>query len=128
VPPLPEGGGRSIETVDGDLILLDRDKLAEMRKAIMLPSPADVGQRAAFVAGGAAGAGAVNRQIERIAAQQRLDAALCQWAGIGRAKGRSDQELYRRFYLTTGIDVLSALALPRAEMEALASKVESWYS
>lgn len=128
VPPLPEGGGRSIETVDGDLILLDRAKLEEMRKAIMLPSPADVGSRAAFVAGGAAGAGAVNRQIERIQAQQRLDAALCQWAGIQRHKGRSDQESYRRFYLTTGVDVLTALSLPRAEMEALAFKVESWYS
>ncbi|RUW55634.1 DEAD/DEAH box helicase [Mesorhizobium sp. M1A.F.Ca.ET.072.01.1.1] len=126
MPPLPEGGGRSVEEIDGDLILLDRAKLAEMRAAIELPSPADVGSRTAFVAGGLAGAGAVNRQIERIQSQKRLDDAICQWAGIGRAKGRSDQELYRRFYLTVGVDVLSALAMPRADMDALAEKVESW--
>jgi DNA repair protein RadD len=128
VPPLPEGGGRSIEEIDGDLMLLDRAKLAEMRKAIMLPSPADVGSRTAFVAGDFAAKGAVNRQIERVQAQQKLDAAIAQWAGIQRHKGRSDQESYRRFFLTTGVDVLTALSLPRSDMEALASKVEGWYN
>lgn len=128
VPPLPEGGGRSIEEIDGDLMLLDRAKLAEMRKAIMLPSPADVGQRTAHVAGTNAGKRAVDAQIERIQAQQRLDAVIAQWAGIQRHKGRSDRESYRRFFLTAGVDVLTALSLPRSDMEALASKVEGWYS
>lgn len=128
VPPLPEGGGRSIEEIDGDLMLLDRATLAEMRKAIMLPSPADVGQRVASAAGGNAGKYHIDRQIERIQAQQRLDLAIAQWAGIQRHKGRSDQESYRRFFLTAGVDVLTALSLPRSDMEALASKVESWYN
>lgn len=127
-PPLPEPGARTIEQVDGDLILLDRTKLEEMRRAIILPSPADVGSRAGFVAGGMAGAGAINRQIERIQAQQRLNAAICQWAGIQRWKGRPDSESHRRFYLTTGVDVLTALTLPRADMEALAEKVEGWFT
>jgi len=127
-PPLPEGGGRSIEEIDGDLVLLDRAKLAEMRKAIMLPSPADVGQRVATAAGSNAGKFHIDRQIERIQAQQRLDAAIAQWAGIQRHKGRSDGESYRRFFLTTGVDVLTALSLPRSDMEALASKVEGWYN
>lgn len=127
-PPLPEGGGRSIEEIDGDLVLLDRAKLAEMRKAIMLPSPADVGNRTAFVAGDMAAKGAINRQIERHQAQQRLDAAIAQWAGIQRHKGRDDQQSYRRFYLATGVDVLTALSLPRSDMEALAAKVEGWYN
>lgn len=117
---------QSIEQVEGDLMLLDRAKLEEMRKAIMLPSAAAVGQSAHLAGGPLAGAGAVNRQIERIQAQQRLQAAIEQWAGIQRHKGRSDRESYRRFYLTLGVDVLTALSLPRVDMDALAAKVESW--
>lgn len=118
---------QSIEQIAGDLMLLDRAKLEEMRKAIILPSPAAVGTAAHSVAGPLAGAGAVNRQIERIQAQQRLDAAIAQWAGIQRHKGRSDRESHRRFYHAAGVDVLTALSLPRVDMEALAEKVESWY-
>jgi DNA repair protein RadD len=118
----------SIEQIDGDLMLLDRAKLEEMRKAIMLPSPAAVGTAAHAVAGRAAGAGAVNRQIERIQMQQRLQAAIDQWAGIQRARGRPDQETYRRFYVTTGIDTMTALTLPRVDMEKLAERVEGWFS
>ena len=42
--------------------------------------------------------------------------------------GEDDRSIYRRFYLTTGVDVLSAMAGKRAEMDALASRVESWYA
>ena len=111
-------------------MLLDRTKLEEMRKAIMLPSAASVGSRAAFAGGDLAGAGAVNRQIEKIKAQQRLTDAIAQWAGVQRHKGRSDAESYRRFYLTTGVDVLGALHKDRTrqDYDALAEKVEGWLS
>lgn len=116
------------EYVDGDLCLLDRDKLAELRAAAQLETPATVGERAAHVAGKLAGKGAANRQIEKILAQTRLKNAIAQWAGIGRAKGQSNSEMYRRFYLTTGIDVQSAQAQSRQDMEKLAETVEGWYS
>lgn len=125
-PPLTPQERATIEQVDGDLILLDRSKLEEMRRATVLATPADVGNRAGFVAGDIAGKAAVNRQIERIQAQQRLDAAISQWAGIQRWKGRADSESYRRFYHAAGVDVLTALTLPRVDMEALATKVEGW--
>lgn len=125
--PLPAGGGRSIEQVDGDLTLMDRDTLAAMRAATVLESPASAGQRAASAAGPLAGIGVTNRQLERHAAQQRLSAAVAQWAGCERAKGRPDDQSYRRFYLTTGVDVLSALTLPRADMDKMADLVEGWY-
>lgn len=125
-PEIGAGGRGSIEVVDGDLILLDRAKLAQMRAAIELESPASVAQRVAMAAGPFAGKGAANNQIERIAMQQRLSDAIARWAGYQRFYGRDDQQSYRRFYLTLGVDVLTALTLPRADMEKLAVQIEGW--
>lgn len=125
-PPLPAPGGRTIELVDGDLVLLDAAMLAAMRAATVLDSPADIAARVAMAAGSIAGTGAANKQIARIQMQQRLNEALCQWAGRGRALGRSDRELDKRLYLALGIDKHTALALPRADMEKLAITVEGW--
>ena len=125
-PPLPDPASRTLQQVDGDLMLLDRDMLAAMRAAMQLESPTDMGQRVGAAAGALAGAGAVNRQIERHASQQRLTDAINQWAGIERVKGRQDRETHRRFYLTLGIDVLSALGQSRQDMDKLAETVERW--
>lgn len=129
-PPLPEPRERSIEMVDGDLILLDREKLAQMRRATEIEAPADVAARVAAVAGDFAGKGAVNRQLEKIEAHGRLKHRLAQWAAIERMTGCTDREIYRKFYLTTGIDVLTALdgSRGRQEFEALAQRIEGWYS
>lgn len=126
VPVVTPSARGSIEQVDGDLILLDRAKLAQMRAAIELESPASVGQRVAAAAGHIAAAGQIQRQIERIQAQQRLETSIAHWAGLQRALGRPDRESYRRFYLTTGVDVLTALTLPRKEMDELSQKIEGW--
>lgn len=125
-PPLPEPGMRTLQQVDGDLIMLDPATLARMREAIQLESPAAMSQRVGEAAGAAAGAGALNRQMEKHYAQQRLQAAIAQWAGIQRHKGRPDQESYRRFYHTLGVDVLTAQTLDRADMEKMAETVERW--
>lgn len=124
--PVVQTRSRSIEEIDGDLILLDRAKLAELRAAAELESPSSVGDRVAFAAGAIAGKAAINNQIERIQMQQRLDAAIAQWAGYQRHIGRDDHQSYRRFYLTTGVDVMTARTLPRADMEKLATIVEGW--
>jgi DNA repair protein RadD len=124
--PEINGGRGSIETIDGDLILLDRSKLAQMRAATELESPASIAQRVGMAVGPFAGKGAANNQIERIAMQQRLSDAIAMWAGYQRFYGRDDQQSYRRFYLTLGVDVLTALTLPRAEMEKLATQIEGW--
>lgn len=121
------GGVRTLEQVDGDLVLLDRATLAEMRAAVMLETPAGVAERVAFAAGKHAGARAADKAIERWGAQQRLKDALAQWAGIERAAGFQDREIHKKFYLTTNIDVLSALALGRQDMETLAERIEGWY-
>ena len=127
--PVPAPGSRTPEAVDGDLILLDRDKLAAMRAATALPLPADVALRAGYVAGPAAAAGAAARAIEKHAAQRRLSDAIAQWAAIQRSIGRDDQQSYRRFYLTAGMDVLTSLSADRTAAEYIktAEMVEQWW-
>lgn len=129
-PPLPEPRERSIAMVEGDLILLDRDKLEQMRRATEIEAPGDIAARVAAVAGQYAGIGIANKQIEKIGAQQRLKDAVAQWAAIERVNGFNDREIYRKFYLTTGVDVLGALdgQRTRAEFEEMAQRVERWYA
>lgn len=128
VPPLPAPGARTIEAVDGDLFLIDRERAAAMRAATQLPTPADVANRAAFVAGPIAGAGAANKAMERIAAQDRLKAAFAQYAGIQRHKGRDDAQTHKRIYQTLGMDLLTALSAERsrADFDKTAEIVEGW--
>lgn len=128
-PPAPAGGGRSIEQVDGDFFLLDREMVAQMQQAARLENPGDMMSRIDHATGNSIAAkGAANRQMERIAAQQRLTAAIEQWAGCRRAAGDTDQMIFRRFYLTWGVDMISATAGKRAEMESLAALVEKQYA
>lgn len=117
---------RSLQKVDGDLVLLDRDALAELRANIELESPASVAERVGAAAGALAGKGQANRQIERIQAQKRLIATVEQWAGCQRHSGRDDREIHKRFYLATGVSALEALAMPRAEMDKYSATVEGW--
>lgn len=126
VPEISLSARGSIEHIDGDLILLDREKLAQLRAATELETPASVGERVWYAVGSHAAKFHTNAQIERIQMQQRLSNAIANWAGLQRALGRDDQQSYRRFYLTLGVNVLSALALSRVEMEKLAETVEGW--
>ncbi|QWY83125.1 ATP-dependent helicase protein [Rhizobium phage RHph_X2_24] len=130
VPPLPEPGSRTIEMVDGNLVLLDRAALEAKRKAMFIESAGSVAQRVAGAVGGGIASHAAEKQIEKIAAHKRLSDAIAQWAAIERTKGRPDEESYKRFYLTLGVDVLDALngERSRQEFEEMAAKVERWYS
>lgn len=129
VPPLPSPRERTIEMVDGNLVLLDRATLEEMRKNTVLPSPADVAIRVGMVAGDKAGKYQAQKAIEKIEAQKNLSNAIAQWAAIQRSLGRPDTESYKRFYLTLGVDVLTALSAERTkqEYEELTFKIERWY-
>lgn len=127
---LPQPKSRSVEMVDGDLILLDTETLAKMRSNTVLENPADIQKRVAAVAGPIAGKGVANRQIEKINAQKELIDSIAQWAAIERLKGFSDSEIYRKFYLTTGVDVLSSLSIDRSKQDylTLAETIKEWYN
>lgn len=127
--PMPEPKSRSVPMVEGDLMLLDKAMLARMRASIELETGEDVGKRVAAVAGSFAGRGVCNRQNEKIAAQKELFDAIAQWAAVGRQNGFTDRELYKKFYLTTGQDVLTALGADksRKDYQQMNEKVRSWY-
>lgn len=126
--PVPRAGGRSIEQVDGDLTLLTAEALAELRKAATPETPASLAERVGMAAGPIAGKAAYNRQLERLAARDRLAETLAIWAGYGRAAGQSDGEIYRRFYFGAGMDMTTALGLDRAKLDELNEQVRQWLS
>lgn len=124
--PVPQGGGRSIEQVEGDMFLLDVAMLTELRNSIILPTVEKVASQAAYLKGPGIGRLVGERHAEKIKAQGVLQDAIAIWAGYERAKGRDDAEIYRRFYHATGTDVLTAQTMDRKEMEVLASEVLGW--
>ena len=123
---MPEPGSRTIEQVDGDLVLVDREAIQAMLAAAELESPGSVQERVSRAAGDIAGRGAANRMIERHASQQQLRETIEQWAGWQRHKGEDDRVSHKRFYLATGMTVLQALSLSRAEMDSMTSTIEGW--
>jgi superfamily II DNA or RNA helicase len=126
VPEITPQSRSSPEFVDGDLILLDRQTLAQLRDAANLSSPQMVAERVALAAGEKAGVRAHKNQEERIREQQALSDAIAQWAGVQRWKGREDRESHKRFYYAAGMTVLEALAMPKSDMEKMREKVEQW--
>lgn len=124
--PVPEGGGRSVEQVDGDLMLLDAATLAKLRAGTVLETPASLHARVARAAGPGIADYQVGKLAERAASQAALDDAIALWAGYQRHAGRPDSESYRRFYFAAGMDVASALSMDRADMDAMRERVLSW--
>lgn len=117
---------RRPDQVDGDLAMLDDDVLDALRQAAIqaMETPESMADRVGFVAGPIAGRGAANRQREKIEAQLALRETIALWAGQQRSLNRPDDESYRRFFLTFGIDVLSAQALGRNEAEKLTVDIQ----
>lgn len=113
-----EPASRSMpEMVDGDLYELDAETLERMRGGIDVPPashPTPLIQRSLLA-----------RHRERADAQAELRGAMAEWGG--RRSGETDEETIRRlqreFFVTFGIDVLSAQALGRAEAEALTERI-----
>lgn len=127
-PPLPEPGGRTIEVVAGDLVLLDREALEAKRRAMFMEDAQSLASRVAQAAGGAAAEFQKNKHMAKIAAQKALREAIEQWAGIGLAEGHADSWQYRQFYHLMGCDVMDALRSDRAreEFETMTETVRGW--
>ena len=118
-PPAPEI--RTLETVKGDLTLLDPAMLEQMRAALTpvlkIPyaaTPAMVGRlRNVF-------------HERQQATNTILAPAMDQWGGVcTHVLHESVSEQQKRFFLTFGFDVLTAQALPAAESISLAEKIHA---
>lgn len=128
VPPLPEPQQRSIEVVEGDLILLDKAALDKMRRECELENPADMASRVAHVAGDFAAKGAISKQMDKIAAQNELKETIAIWAGQQRVLGLEDREIHKRFYMTMGQDVLTVLGRDntRKDYDKFNNQIQGW--
>jgi len=127
--PLPEPRSRTLEMIEGDLILLDKDTLAKMRQATVLEGAGSVAERVGKAAGVFAAKGVANRQMEKIEEHGVLVDTINQWAGVQKAAGFTESEIQRKFYITLGVDVLTALdaSQTRADLEKIRKTIERWY-
>lgn len=124
----PPASRSSPGEVAGDLEELDAEVLARLRSAVdqvdidaaiyraqLMNAP----QRMPHVGMMAM----VNRHRERQDAQQQLRHAMALWGGWRREQGDDDPTMQRRFYMTFGVDVLTAQALGSREALELAEKI-----
>lgn len=118
----PSSKGRStIAQVEGDLLELDQEILKIMRgeSLRLLDAPiihlglSPIAQREL-----------VKKHNLRREAQQRLRLLISNWAAYYHNTGNSDSEIYRRFYYTFDIDVMSAQLLSTSESKYLLKKIE----
>ena len=126
IEPGPGGRG-NIKAVDGDLAELDPATLAAMRGETAQALRSLEQFRNDLSAKGTPHMHVLAHaklHAARLDAARNLRDAMAWWAGEKRAAGQSDSEIYRRFYLTFGVDWESAQALPRADLTDLAARVD----
>lgn len=115
VPEPVEPSARSSPAmVDGDLTELDAETLASLRGAVAVVDQSREDYAVSLVARRVPGPGqdrALRLHGERQMAQAALRGAMAQWGGERKAEGLDDRQMQRLFYLTFGVDVLSAAAL-----------------
>lgn len=123
----PEGRG-SPKAVMGDLVELDPDVLAALRRDIEqadLPIPM---RRAQLMEQGLPHvivATNVKRHDEAQEARAELRAVMAQWGGERDRDNLTDREKQKLFFIRFGVDVMSAQALNAADGRALRDKVEA---
>jgi superfamily II DNA or RNA helicase len=109
------------EQVDGDLLELDPDVLAQMRGEI---ERVDGAPRVPQHLDAIAQKAVINRHKARQQAQSELRQIIALWAGYRRHAGLSDSEIYREFYFTFDIDVMGAQALKANDADNLWDKIQ----
>lgn len=108
------------EFVDGDLTELDPDVLSKMRGKIdTLDRPVHPPNHL----GRAAQLAIVRRHRERYEQQLKLRAVVASWAGIYHDQGWEDFKIYRKFFHTFGIDIMTAQTLNQKDAAELEKKV-----
>jgi superfamily II DNA or RNA helicase len=115
------------EHVDGDLTELDPETLARLRgdaDRFHLSPHAVAAEAANRYVPKLGQLAAANRHRAWQEAQRELRDSIAVWAGWQRAAGRDDSESYRRFYLSYGVDVLTAQGLGVDEAKNLKNRID----
>jgi DNA repair protein RadD len=120
---IPEPSGRSSpEAVEGDLVLLDFEVLKAIRGEISrLDRPPQFPKDASTEIRGAI----TRRHRERQSAQNVLRDTMKLWGGWREHVGESIRTAHKRFYLTFGVDVMTAQTLNAADAESLDAKIRA---
>lgn len=123
----PEPAARSApEMVDGDLAEMTPAVLDALRGKVAAASRSVDEERNRLAATGLHHGGVLSgakRHAETLEARESLRQVMAAFGGKWHARGDSDSQIQRRFFLTFGIDVLSAQTLKRAETQALYEKI-----
>lgn len=124
-PPPPEARS-SPAAVDGDLAELDADTLARLRMAVEEADQPLDDYRGWLIERNVSSTvfkvQTANHQAKQ-EAQARLRAAMEGFVRKSLGEGLRDREIHRKFFLTFGVDVLTARALGRAEADQLAERI-----
>lgn len=113
------------EYVDGDLFELDPDVLARLRGEIdRISSPPRILQYLEPLAQ----LGQAKRHRARQLVQSKVQQAIAGWAGHLHAQGIEDSEIYRTFYHTFKIDIMTAQTLSTSEGEQLCQTIDEMVS
>lgn len=108
------------EQVDGDLTELDDAALEVLRGEI---ARIDAPARPPAHLSDLARMGLIKRHGLRQDAQNTLRQKIAQWAGCRRAEGYTDSEIYRLFFATYGVDVMSAQCLSARQALELCDQI-----
>lgn len=109
------------DTVDGDLMELDPSILRALRGEIERISSAP--QVPYNLRNSPAEAAIINRHRDRHNAQIKLRETIALWAGYQRHLGRSESEVYRRFFFMFGTDIATAQTLNAADATELDGRI-----
>ncbi|MGL5728654.1 MAG: DEAD/DEAH box helicase [Plesiomonas sp.] len=124
---IPEPEGRTaVEFVDGDITELDPTAFAQMRADVARVDISPQDYHAQLSAQGVPQIGImanVKRHIVRQGVVGELRDVLAHWAGAQRAAGLSDGEIYRKFYLSHGVDMITCQTAKVDEMQQLIERV-----
>lgn len=124
--PVEPAARKSPSMVDGDLAELDQETLDALRGAVQQADMStDDYTRWLLLRNVPAISMNVQkaRHEERALAQAQLRWAMALWGGARKAEGLNDRQMQKLFFLTFGVDVMSAAALGRAEAEALTERL-----
>jgi len=113
--------------VDGDLFEFDAEMLASLRNLaaqVMQPLETFRAQQSANGTPQAWILSHVKHKAEHQQTARVLLDAMAWWAGERRAVGETDAELFKRFFLTFGVDWVTAQGLDRQAMAALIIRID----
>jgi superfamily II DNA or RNA helicase len=117
----PPSARSTPEQVDGDLFELDPEILARLRNEVdRIAAPVRIPQNLDPIAQ----LGLAKKHNNRIEAQYELKQIIALWAGFLRHQGKDDSEIYKRFYFTFGIDIMTAQTLSASDADKLWDKIQ----